>query len=74
MSAAIGQQPAAEQLAEALRRLGEQLSAELREDWGWDNTDYEKGRIAEKQRQLFLLESTLASITTQENDDEPTLD
>ena len=37
-----------------------QMRHELAADKGWDYTEYEKGRIAEKQRCLSLLEAALA--------------
>lgn len=44
----------------AVRELVAQMRHELAADKGWDYTEYEKGRIAEKQRCLSLLESALA--------------
>lgn len=44
----------------AVRELAAQMRHELAADKGLDYTEYEKGRIAEKQRCLSLLESALA--------------
>ena len=53
-----------------LWELVAQLRTELESDKGWDYTEYEKGRIAEKQRQISLLESALAQPGGSDNDNQ----
>lgn len=43
-----------------VRGLVGQLKHELAADKGWDYTEYEKGRIAEKERCIALLEALAA--------------
>ena len=82
MSAAIGQQPAAERLAEALRGLVEKVSpvlyrtqrARKPDKYIYHEWDGGGEPMYARSDLVAAIESTLASITTQENDDEPTLD
>lgn len=57
-----------------VRALVDQLRGELSHDKGWDYTEYEKGRIAEKERAISLLEAALAQSAQQSDEDAHVID